>query len=266
MSALESGEDGERFLRPSGFENDFAQRERGEGGLRRGLEDERAAGGDGRRNFVRDEIERKVEGRDGEDGADGKALDQSPAAFVAFGQVERNGFAAEACGFFRGGLEGEHGAIDFGTGEAHGLAGFGDDELREALLLFDERGGDVFEDFAALPARQGAGAAQAGDGVVHGLAGVGAGGDGDAADEALVPWRADFERIAVDPFLAAQQKSRLRSRPHFHGVELLMIPAVDGTRAESRVDWRNEMKRSTGLARPEGAGPWISVATLDSRL
>jgi hypothetical protein len=76
--------------------------------------------------------------------------------------------------------------------------------------LFDEGGGDVFEDFAALPAGQGAGAAQAGDGVVDGLAGIGAGGDGDAADEALIPGRADFKRISVDPFLAAQQKARLR--------------------------------------------------------
>ena len=42
---------------------------------------------------------------------------------------------------------------------AEGLAGFGDDELGEAFFLFDEGGGDVFEDFLALPAREGAGAA-----------------------------------------------------------------------------------------------------------
>ena len=169
------------------------------------------------RDLVGDQIERKIEGSDGQDRTDGKALHESPAAFVAFGQVERQALAAEAGGFFGGGFEGEHGAIDFSAGQANGLAGFGDDELGEALLLLDERGGDVFEDFAALPAGQGAGAAQAGDGVVDGLAGVGAGGDGYAADQALIPGRADFKRFAVDPFLAAEQKSGLRSRAHLHG-------------------------------------------------
>ena len=211
------GEDGESLFGPSGFENDFPEGERGERGLRRGFEDERTACGERRSNFVGDEVQRKIEGRDGEDWSDGKALDDAPAIFVAFGEVERDGFAAEADGFFSCGFEGEDGAIDFGAGEAKGFAGFGHDELGKAVLLFEERGGDVFEDFATLPARQGAGAAEAGDSVVDGLACVGAGGDGDSSDETLVPWRADFNGITVNPFLAAQQKSRLRSRTHFHG-------------------------------------------------
>ena len=259
MSALESGEDGESLFGPAGFEDDFAERQRGERCLRRGLEDDRAAGGEGGRNLVRDQVEREVERRDGQDGADGKALDQSPAAFVAFGQVEGDGFAAQAHGFFGGGLEGEHGAIDFSAGQAQGLAGFGDDELSEALLLLDEGGGDVFEDFAAFPTRKGAGAAQAGDGVIDGLARIGAGGDGDAAHEALVPRRADFERLAVDPFLAAEQKSRLRARGAFSWRALLrfletMVLGRGEMRAASVArSWRLR-SRMTGLE-PRPAGP-----------
>ena len=215
------GEDGEGFFGPAGLENEFAEGERCEGGLRSGLEDDGAAGGEGGRDLVGYEVEREVERRDGEDGADGETLDESPAIFVAFGEVERDGFAAEADGFFGGGLEGEDGAVDFSAGEADGFAGFGNDELGEALLLLDERGGDVFEDLAAFPAGKGAGAAEAGDGMIDGLAGVGAGGDGDAADEALVPRRADFERFAVVPFFAAEKKAGLRARAHFHGRRLL---------------------------------------------
>ena len=164
-----------------------------------------------------DEVEREVEGRDGEDGADGKALHEAPAIFVAFGEIERDGFAAEAYGFFGSGFEGEDGAIDFRAGETQGLAGFGDDELGESVLLIEESSGDVFEDLAAFPAWQGAGAAQAGDCMIDGLACIGAGGYGYAADESAVPRRADFERLTVDPFFAAKKKAGLRAGTHFHG-------------------------------------------------
>jgi hypothetical protein len=119
---------------------------------------------------VGDEVEWEIEWSDGEDGSDGKTLDESPTAFVAFSEVERKAFAAEARGLFGGGFESEHGAIDFSAGEAEGLAGFSDDELSEAFFLFDEGGGYVFENFTALPTRQGAGAAETGDGVADGLA------------------------------------------------------------------------------------------------
>jgi hypothetical protein len=164
-----------------------------------------------------DEVQRKIEGRDGEDGADGKALHDAPPIFVALGEVEWNRFATEANGFFGSGFEGEDGAIDLGTGKAERFAGLSDDELGEAFMLVDERGSDVFENFATLPARKGTGAAQAGDGVIDGLPCVGTGGNGDTTDEPLVPWRADFEGFAFNPFLTAQQKSGLRARTHFHG-------------------------------------------------
>ena len=106
--------------------------------------------------------------------------------------------------------------INFGTRQTDRLAGFSHDELREALLLLDERGGNVFEDFAALPARQGTRAAQTGHGVAYGLARVGTCGNGDAANKALIPRRAHFQRFAIRPLFTAQQKSGLRTRAHLH--------------------------------------------------
>ena len=37
--------------------------------------------------LVGDQVEGEVEGGDGQDGADGEALDETPAAFVALGEV-----------------------------------------------------------------------------------------------------------------------------------------------------------------------------------
>lgn len=79
------------------------------------------------------------------------------------------------------------GSVDFSAGETQGLAGFGDDELGEAVLLIEESSGDVFEDLTAFPAWEGAGAAQAGDCMIDGLASIGACGYGYAADEPAVP-------------------------------------------------------------------------------
>jgi len=61
------------------------------------------------------------------------------------------------------------------------------------------------------------------------LAGVGAGCDGDAAYQALVPRRADLERLAFDPFLAAEQEAGLSTRTHFHGLYLSSYSAMDFT-------------------------------------
>ena len=79
------------------------------------------------------------------------------------------------------------------------LAGFSGDELRKAFFLLDERGGYVFENLAALPARQRACAAHGGYGMLHGLSSVGPGGLGNAAYETLIPRRTHIERFAIDP-------------------------------------------------------------------
>ena len=75
----------------------------------------------------------KLKRRDGQDGADGKALHQSPAAFVAFREIQRNGLAAQARNLFGSGLEGEHGAIDLSARQANRLARFGHDQLARSV-------------------------------------------------------------------------------------------------------------------------------------
>ena len=95
-----------------------------------------------------------------------KSLHQSPAAFVAFGQIQRNALAAQPHGLFGSGLEGQHGAIHLCARHAHRLARFGHDQLREPLFLLNERGGHVLQNLAPLPARQSARAAQARHGMI----------------------------------------------------------------------------------------------------
>ena len=112
-------------------------------------------------------------------------------------------------------------------------------------MLVDERGGNVFEDFAALPAWKGAGAAQAGDSVIDGLARVGAGGNRDAANEALVPWRANFEGFAFNPFLAAQQKASLRARSHLHGARFSWGTLQMMVQGRGQGEWCVELNRET---------------------
>ena len=154
---------GESFFGPAGFEDDFAERQSGEGGLRGGLEDD----ADSRRPWRAPALwatrfSGKLNGVMARTGPTGKRCTRPQRFSLPSVRSSGMALAAEAGGFFGGGLEGEHGAIDLGAGEAEGLAGFGDDELGEALLLLDEGGGDVFKDFATLPARECAGAAQAG--------------------------------------------------------------------------------------------------------
>jgi hypothetical protein len=50
----------------------------------------------------------------------------------------------------------------------------------------------------------------------------GAGGDGDAGGEALIPGRADFNGFAVAPLFAAEEKAGLRAWAHLH-VALLIL-------------------------------------------
>ncbi len=212
---------GDGFLGPSGFENHLAERQCGEWRLRRRLQNQRAAGGQRRRGLVRYQVQRKIERSNGENRPDRKALHQPPAALIPFSQVERNGFPAQPRSLFGSGLEGKHGAVHFRARKAHGLAGLGHNELRKALLLLDEGRGHVFQNFAALPARQRASAAQAGDGVMHGLPRVGARRHRHAAHQALVPRGANLDGVTLQPFLAAQQKSGLRAGAHLHRVSLL---------------------------------------------
>jgi hypothetical protein len=90
--------------------------------------------------------------------------------------------------------------------------------------------------------------------VIDGLACVGAGGSGDNADETLIPGRANFKGLSVDPFLAAKQKAGLCAWAHLHGVALpistkvapFMVKLPGGSMASK--GWNQERGASIAFA------------------
>ncbi len=248
------GEDGEGLFGPAGLENDFAERERGEGRLRRGLEDDAGSRRRGRaRPCGRRDSSGKLKGVMARTGPTGKRW-TSPQR-LSLPSVRSRGMASppRRTASSAAVLKVRTARSTSERARRRGLPA-------SATMSWAKRSFCSMS-AAAMSSRisrrfqrgQGAGAAQAGDGVVDGLAGVGAGGDGDAADQALVPRRADFKRFAVDPFLAAQQKSCLRSRPHFHGAYAPDVPVDDGTRA-GRGGWRCELKSLDRAERSDRSG------------
>ena len=107
-----------------------------EGGKRRGggrFENHRVADGEGGRDFVQHEQDRKIKRRDGDDNA--ARFRQCDAEFVVRGRngegVQRQGFAAQVCAFKGGEAQNLRGAIGFAARFGDGFADFGDHYLRE---------------------------------------------------------------------------------------------------------------------------------------
>ena len=115
----------------SGFDEDVGEEEHGEGAFGRGFYDDAVAAGDGGGNFVGGEIEGEIERGDACDDADGKAAHDAEMAVAGGKGIHVEHLAVLLAGFFGGGGEGHHGAIDFGFGEGDGLACFGDDGVCE---------------------------------------------------------------------------------------------------------------------------------------
>src|SRR5215469_8478999 len=93
--------------------DDFGQHKRCNWSLWSRLKDQRTTGRDGRRDFMRHKIERKVEGCDGKDRAKRDATAQSPAPGGGFERVERDVFAVNARSLLGGDLKGVDAAVDF---------------------------------------------------------------------------------------------------------------------------------------------------------
>src|SRR5208337_4397101 len=68
----------ESTVGPSRLLDNFSQQQRGERRLGRGLEHHGTAGGNGRGNFVGNQVQREIEGRNTGDGAQGKAFHDAP--------------------------------------------------------------------------------------------------------------------------------------------------------------------------------------------
>src|ERR1019366_1389393 len=114
--------------------------------------DDGTSGGDGRREFVGDQVQRKIEGSDGEDRTDGKASDEAPSTSGSFEGIEREIFAGDAGALFGSDLEGVDGASDFQARGLDGLAGFEGDGAGEVFTSSCDAGGNSAEDLFALVA------------------------------------------------------------------------------------------------------------------
>ena len=103
----------EAAIGPARLLHAFGQKQRAERRLRRRLQHHGASGGDGRRDFVRDQVQRKIERRDPGDRSERKAAHNAPASGGEFLPVEGKEFAVDARGLFGRDVEGEDGALDF---------------------------------------------------------------------------------------------------------------------------------------------------------
>ena len=133
---------------------ELREEQRGERRLRRGLEHDRAAGGERGRDLVRDEVEREVEGRDRADDADRLPQREGELPCAGLRRVHRHHLAGELARLDRGEREGGHRARGLDAGGLERLAGLGRDRLRDLLVAAAEVARDADEDLGALVRRQ----------------------------------------------------------------------------------------------------------------
>ena len=114
----------ESAVRPSRLLDHFRQQHRGERRLRRGLEHHGTAGGNGRSDFVRNQVQREIERRDAGDRAERKTFDDAPTPGGRLLPIQRQIFAVAANRLFGGDVEGKDGAINFHASALDGLARF----------------------------------------------------------------------------------------------------------------------------------------------
>ena len=114
--------------RQSGLRLELREQERRERRLRGRLEHDRAAGGERRRDLVRDEVEREVERRDRADDADRPAQREAELPGSGLRPVHRHHLAGERARLHRGVGVGRHGPRDLDPRRLQRLAGLGADQ------------------------------------------------------------------------------------------------------------------------------------------
>ncbi len=160
------GQDAHRARRQASLGHDLGHRQHRERVLGRRLEDDRAAGGDGRRELVRGQVEREVEGADGGHRSDREAPRDAQATARGRHQVERDRLPGHPLGFLGAEAEGQHGAIDLDQRVADRLAGLEGDGPPELLASGPDARADLAQDPTTLVCRQVPGLLERGHGGV----------------------------------------------------------------------------------------------------
>ena len=127
----------------AGSLGDLGEVESGEGGFGGGLEDDGAAACDGRSEFVGDEIEGKVEGREGGDGAEREASGDALVMCAGGGGIQVQPSAALMASLLGGDAEGGEGSLDFEASQLDGFSDLDAEELSEGLAVLLEKVGDL---------------------------------------------------------------------------------------------------------------------------
>ncbi len=210
-------------VRPARLLHGLRQQQGGQRSLGRGLQHQGTAGGNGGRNLVGHQVQRKIKGSDSGNRPQREAAHNAPAPGGKFLPVERQVFAVNPRALLGGDIEGEDGAFHLGARGLDRLARF----LRHGAGKFLLALGDVLrhppQHALAFKSRQPAGGAESFYGGCDGGFGVFPPSLEDSGDHGAVKRSPYLDRVAFLNPLAIDKKSLRahRSRGHLcHGVSL----------------------------------------------
>ena len=187
----------ESAIGPTRLLHALGEKQRAERRLRRRLQHHGATGGNGRRNFVGDEIDGEIKWSDAGDWSERKAAHNAPAAGGKFLPVKGKKFAVDAGAFFGGHIEGEDGAVDFDACGFDGLSGFLREGAGKFFFALQHGGGNPAENALAFKGGQPARGAESLDGGGNGRLGVFTPALHDAGNQAAIVRGANFYDVAV---------------------------------------------------------------------
>src|SRR5208282_3904545 len=206
----------ESAVRPARLLDNFSQQQRGKRRLGRGLEHHGTAGGDRWSDFVRDQVQGKIEGRNPGDRAQRKTFDDAPASGGRLLPIQRQIFAVAANRFFRGNVERKDGTVNFHASALDGLARFQRNRGGKLFFAIVNADRDLAQHSLALEGGQPPGGPESLDGSGDGGFRVFAASLVDVRDEGAVVGRAHVDDVTLFQPLPVQEKTVGRNRSHRH--------------------------------------------------